>query len=69
MIIIVAVLLLPTMGGLLLGMTWWEERLFRNAGAELPRHARARRHLRLVRGGGDAREEPAGVPVRQRDAA
>ncbi|WP_320783746.1 hypothetical protein [Streptomyces sp. CRN 30] len=61
MIIIVAVLLLPMMGGLLLGMTWWEERLFDRAGPR--RHARARHHLRLIRGGRDARESTVPVPA------
>ncbi|GAA2252543.1 hypothetical protein GCM10010145_20370 [Streptomyces ruber] len=69
MIIIVAVLLLPAMWGLLLGMTWWEDRLFDEAAAGTPRHARVRHHLRLIRGGRDTRENPVGVPVRQRDAA
>ncbi|MFD5157097.1 hypothetical protein ACFWMJ_03335 [Streptomyces hawaiiensis] len=64
MIVAVAVLLLPALGGLLLGMTWWEERLFRASGA--PRHAGTRRHLRLVRGG---RDTPARTSEQRRHAA
>ncbi|GGY99779.1 hypothetical protein [Streptomyces poonensis] len=67
MIIIVAVLLLPAVWGLLLGMAWWEEHLFDEA--DRPRHARARRHLRLIRGGRDTRDAVAPVTGRERDAA
>ncbi|MFJ8545271.1 hypothetical protein ACIRFH_25265 [Streptomyces sp. NPDC093586] len=45
----VAVLLLPGLGLLLFTMTWLEDRLFRDT--RPARHARRRRHLRLVPGG------------------
>ncbi|WP_225632841.1 hypothetical protein [Streptomyces solaniscabiei] len=47
--VIVAVLLLPGLGLLLFTMTWLEDRIFRDT--EPARHARRKRHLRLVPGG------------------
>ncbi|MEU9591506.1 hypothetical protein AB0D84_17530 [Streptomyces sp. NPDC048193] len=72
--VIVAVVLLPGLGLLLFTMTWLEDRIFRDA--EPARHARRRRHLRLVPGGRsgagpDRGRAPAGLPSASagRDAA
>ncbi|GGZ68001.1 hypothetical protein GCM10010389_01520 [Streptomyces echinoruber] len=74
MIVLIASLLLPVAGLLLFGMDHIEDRLFSGPSsprASSPRHARARRHLRLIRGGGagaPARPE-AGSRERRLDAA
>ncbi|GAP45443.1 uncharacterized protein SAZU_0172 [Streptomyces azureus] len=66
-IVAVAVLLLPVLAGLLAGMAWWEERLFRPSDA--PRHAGTRRHLRLIRGERDAPAHEPHTGARRRHAA
>ncbi|WP_077799728.1 hypothetical protein [Streptomyces sp. JHA26] len=73
-VVTVAVLLLPGLGLLLFTMTWLEDRLLRDT--EPARHARRRRHLRLLPGGrsgagADRGRAPAGRPPASagRDAA
>lgn len=78
--IVVAVLLLPGLGLLLFAMTCLEDRLFGDP--DPARHARRRRHLRLLPGGtagppsadseeaaGSAEEATAGHRTGDRDAA
>ncbi|WP_037857571.1 hypothetical protein VM636_01290 [Streptomyces sp. SCSIO 75703] len=65
--VIVAVLLLPCLGLLLLTMTFLEDRLFDGTGR--PARRSRRRHLRLVPGGGRGRHAAAGDGREERDAA
>ncbi|MEU5092446.1 hypothetical protein [Streptomyces sp. NPDC021356] len=68
---LVAVLLLPLMGGLLLVMDRIEDRMS-GAAAARDRPTRHRRHLRLIPGGrrdGARQPGPAAEPAEQEEAA
>ncbi|MFD4829330.1 hypothetical protein ACFWPV_05640 [Streptomyces uncialis] len=70
MIVTVAAAMLPLLGGLLAGMAWWEDRLFRTSDktARSPVHGRPR-----VVGGGDGdrpgRSRRSPTRARRRHAA
>ncbi|MEU6064856.1 MULTISPECIES: hypothetical protein [Streptomyces] len=66
--IVVAVLVLPVLSLLLLVMSRVEDWL--NTGSRVPRHAHARRHLKLTfRGASDSRGRSAAGPSPQRTRA
>lgn len=67
MIVTVAVVLLPVLGGLLAGLAWWEERLFRSS--EASSRSPDRRHLRLVVDGNRTRPRRSPAHAKRRHAA